>query len=137
MSSSSASALLSQTNELLEKLARLNSNVELYTQIHSLQENFNALEKNYNSLQNNIKTSTCNAQCKDLNARKEPNSVDDFLVQLLLSKYKSNPPPTVPQDVVLKPSAPGVNDYQSSVLKEASTPPLEASAPPLEASAPP
>jgi hypothetical protein len=44
MSSSSASALLSQTNDLLEKLARINSNVELYTQVHSLQQNFNYLE---------------------------------------------------------------------------------------------
>jgi DNA mismatch repair ATPase MutS len=138
MSSSSASALLSQTNDLLEKLARLNSNVELYTQVHSLQQNFNSLEENYNSLQNNIKTSTCNAQCNDLNARNEPNSVEDFLVQLLLSKYKSNPPSTVPQDVVLKSAPPiPINDYQSSLLEQASAPPLEASVPQLEASAPP
>jgi hypothetical protein len=131
------SDLLSQTNDLLEKLARLNSNVKFYTQVHLLQENYNALEENFKSLQNNINSSTCNAQCEDLNSRKEPNSVDDFLVQLLLSKSKSNPPPTVSQDVVLNPPAPYVNDYQSSLLKEASAPPLEASAPPLEASAPP
>jgi hypothetical protein len=126
MSSSSASALLSQTNDLLEKLARINSNVELYTQVHSLQQNFNYLEKKYNSLQNNIKTSTCNAQCNDLNARNEPNSVEDLLVQLLLSKSKSNPPPpTVPQDVVLKSAPPiPINDYQSSLLEQASAPPL-------------
>jgi hypothetical protein len=126
MSSSSASALLSQTNELLEKLARLNSNVELYRQVHSLEEDLNALEKKYESLQNNIKTSTCNAQCENLNKTSESNSVEDFLVQLLLSKSKSNPPPpTVPQDVVLKPAPPiPINDdYQSSLLNQASAPP--------------
>ena len=132
MSSSSASALLSQTNELLAELARLNSNVELYTQVHSLQQNFNSLEEKYNSLQNNIKTSTCNTQCNGLNATSESSSVEGFLALLLLSKYKSNPPPTVPQDVVLP--APNVNDYQSSVLNQASAPSLEV---PLEASAPP
>lgn len=125
MSSSSstetASALLLQTNELLENLARLNSNVELYTQVHSLQQNLNALEENYNSLQNNIKTSICNTQCKDLNTRRDPNSVDDFLVQLLLSK-SNPPPPAVPQEDVILP-APDINDYQSSLLKEASAPP--------------
>ena len=98
-STDSTSALLSQINELLENFARLNSNVELYTQVHLLQQKFNTLEENYNSLQNNIKTSTCNAQCENLNATSESNSVDDFLVQLLLSKSKYNPPPAVPQDV--------------------------------------
>lgn len=133
MSSSSASALLSQTNELLADLARLNSNVELYTQVHSLQQNFNYLEEKYNSLQNNIKTSTCNAQCNDLNATSESNGVEGFLAQLLLSK--SNPlPMVIKEDVVLRSAPPPVNDYQASVLKEASAPPLEA---PLEASAPP
>jgi hypothetical protein len=131
MSSSSAAALLSQINELLENLARLNSNVDLYTQVHSLQENFNALEEKYNSLQNNIKTSTCNTQCENLNTTSESNSVEDFLAQLLLSKSKFNPPPTAPQDVVLRPAA---QYYQSSVLNQASAPPLEV---PLEASAPP
>ena len=119
----SASALLSQTNEVLTNLSRLNSNVELYTQVNSLQKNFNSLEEKYKSLQNNIKTSICNSQCENLNATRDPNSVDDFLIQLLLSRSKSNPPPTVPEDAVLKP-APFVNDYQ------ASAPPLEASAPP-------
>ena len=130
--SESASKLLSQTNELREKLARLKSNVELYKQVRLLQENFNALEENYNSLQDNIKTSTCNTQCNGLNATSESSSVEGFLALLLLSKYKSNPPPTVPQDVVLP--APNVNNYQSSVLNQASAPPLEV---PLEASAPP
>jgi hypothetical protein len=122
LSAETASELLSQTNELLENLARINSNVELYRQVHSLQQNFNALEKNYNSLQDNIKTSTCNTQCNDLNSTSESNGVEQFLAQLLLSKYKSNPPPTVPQDVVLP--TPNVNDYQSSVLNQASAPPL-------------
>ena len=85
----SASKLLSQTNELLKKLARLKSNVELYKQVRLLQENFNALEENYNSLQDNIKTSTCNTQCNGLNATSESSSVEGFLALLLLSKYKS------------------------------------------------
>jgi len=111
-STETASALLSKTNELLADLARLNSNVELYTQVHSLQQNFNSLEEKYNSFQNNIKNSKCKSQCKDLNATSESNGVEGFLAQLLLSK--SNPLPMV--------------------IKEASAPPLE---PPLEASAPP
>jgi hypothetical protein len=122
LSAETASELLSQTNELLENLARINSNVELYRQVHSLQQNFNSLEEKYNSLQDNIKTSTCNSQCNGLNSTSESKSVEQFLAQLLLSKYKSNPPPTVPQDVVLP--APNVNDYQSSVLNQASAPPL-------------
>jgi hypothetical protein len=112
--SSAETALLSQTNELLANLVRLNSNVELYTQVHSLQKNLNALEENYKSLQNNINSSICNAQCKDLNARRDPNSVDDFLVQLLLSKSKSNPPPTVPEDASLLIPAQFVNDERAS-----------------------
>jgi hypothetical protein len=127
------SDLLSQTNVILANLAGLNSNVELYTQIHSLQQNVNALEENYNSLQNNIETSTCNAQCENLNTTKESNNVENFLMELLLSKSKFNPPPTAPQDVILR--APYINDYHSSLLNnKASAPPLdEASAP----SAPP
>jgi hypothetical protein len=131
------SDLLSQTNVILANLAGLNSNVELYTQIHSLQQNVNALEENYNSLQNNIETSTCNAQCENLNTTKESNNVENFLMELLLSKSKFNPPPTAPQDVILRPAAPYINDYHSSLLNnKASAPPLdEASAP--QASAPP
>jgi hypothetical protein len=127
-STETASALLSKTNELLADLARLNSNVELYTQVHSLQQNFNSLEEKYNSFQNNIKNSKCKSQCKNLNTTSESNGVEGFLAQLLLSK--SNPPPTVLKDAAPLP----VNDYQASVLNGASAPPLE---PPLEASAPP
>jgi hypothetical protein len=119
----SESDLLSQTNKLLADLARLNSNVELYTQIHSLQQNFNDLEEIYNSLQNNIKTSRCNAQCENLNATKDLNSVDDFLIELLLSKTKYNPPPMAPQDGILRP-VPSMNDYQNSILNIASAPQL-------------
>lgn len=93
----SASALLSQTNELITNLARLNSNVELYTQVHSLQKNFNTLEEKYKSLQNNINTSTCNAQCEKLNETEEKGSIDEFLVNLLLLKSKSNSA-TVPEN---------------------------------------
>lgn len=88
----SASKLLSQTNQLLKNLEDLNSNVELYAQVHSLQENLTTLEENYNLLQNNLKTLECNTQCNNLNTTKDPNSIDDFLIQLLLFKSKSNSP---------------------------------------------
>ena len=66
-SPASTSQLLSQSNELLANLARLNSNVQLYKQVRLLQENTNGLEKKYESLKKDIKTSTCNSQCKKLN----------------------------------------------------------------------
>lgn len=85
-----SSALAVKTNDLVEKLARLNSNVQLYTQVHSLQQNLNSLEDNYKSLQKDIQTATCNANCKTLNETRDPNSIDDFLIQLLLSKTNSS-----------------------------------------------
>lgn len=87
---STASNLLSQTDDILRNIARLNSNVELYSQLHSLQNNLNTLEENFKSSQDNIKTSTCNSQCATLNSKIEPNGVDDFLIQLLLSKPGSS-----------------------------------------------
>ena len=99
----SASKLLSQTNELLEKLAHLNSNVELHRQVDLLQQNFDSLEKKYKLL---IKTSTCNAQCDNLNTKSDENSVDNFLMKLLLLKSESTlPPPTL-----LVPSAPPLEE---------------------------
>jgi len=88
--STSTSALEVKTNDLIEKLARLNSNVQLYTQVHSLQQNLNTLEETYKSLQKDIQTATCNANCKTLNETRDPNSIDDFLIQLLLSKPNSS-----------------------------------------------
>jgi hypothetical protein len=88
--STSTSALEVKTNDLIEKLARLNSNVQLYTQVHSLQQNLNTLEDNYKSLQKDIQTATCNANCKTLNETRDPNSIDEFLIQLLLSKPNSS-----------------------------------------------
>jgi hypothetical protein len=88
--SASTSALAVETNDLIEKLARLNSNVQLYTQVHSLQQNLNSLEDNYKSLQKDIQAATCNANCKILNETRDPNSIDDFLIQLLLSKPNSS-----------------------------------------------
>jgi predicted nuclease with TOPRIM domain len=130
-SAESESELLSQTNELLTSLARLNSNVQLYTQVNSLQKNLSALEENYKSLQNNIKTSTCNAQCEELNTTIDPNSVDDFLIQLLSYKSKSNPPPpTVPENTVVA-RAQFVEDGR------ASAPPLFEEDDEVRASAPP
>jgi NAD-dependent SIR2 family protein deacetylase len=89
-SAASSSVLAVKTNDLIEKLARLNSNVQLYTQVHSLQQNLNSLEDNYKSLQKDIQTATCNANCKTLNETRDPNSIDDFLIQLLLSKTNSS-----------------------------------------------
>jgi len=86
----STSALAVKTNDLIEKLARLNSNVQLYTQVHSLQQNLNSLEDNYKSLQKDIQAATCNANCKTLNETRDPNSIDEFLIQLLLSKPNSS-----------------------------------------------
>jgi hypothetical protein len=91
---SSASKLLSQTNEIIKNLERLKSNVDLYEEVHSLQKNLNTLEETYNSLQNNLKTSECNAQCESLNTTKDPHSIDDFLINLLLLKSKSKSPIT-------------------------------------------
>ena len=88
--SDSASELAIKTNDLIKKIARLNSNVQLYTQLHSLQQNLNSLEGNYKSLQKDIQSATCNASCKTLNETRDPNSIDDFLIQLLLSKSNSN-----------------------------------------------
>ena len=85
-----SSVLAVKTNDLIEQLARLNSNVQLYTQVHSLQQNLNNLEDNYKSLQKNIQAATCNANCKTLNETRDPNSIDDFLIQLLLSKTNSS-----------------------------------------------
>lgn len=85
-----SSALAVKTNDLIEQLARLNSNVQLYTQVHSLQQNLNSLEDNYKSLQKDIQTATCNTKCKTLNETRDPNSIDDFLIQLLLSKTNSS-----------------------------------------------
>jgi NAD-dependent SIR2 family protein deacetylase len=111
------SELLSQANELLADLARLNSNVELYTQVNSLQQNLVSLEENVTSFQNNLKTATCNKQCKDLNTKKDPNSVEDLLVQLLLYNQKPSAPEPSAPPLELEPSAPPLE--------------LEPSAPPL------
>ena len=129
-SAESASKLLSQTNEVLTNLTRLNSNVQLYTQVDSLQKNLIALEENYKSLQNTIKTSTCNAQCEDLNTTRDPNSVDDFLIQLLLSRSKANSP----ENTVFT-GAKFVYDNQPSAppfFEEEEEEQLSASAPPEE-----
>jgi hypothetical protein len=89
----SVSKLLSQTNQLLKNLEDLNLNIDLYVEVHSLQENLTTLEENYNLLQNNLKTLECNTQCNNLNTI-EPKGVDDLLIKLLLfkSKSKSNSP---------------------------------------------
>ena len=105
--STSASDLMMKTNKLIEELSRLNSNVQLYAQVRSLQEELHLLQENYQSLQKNRKTATCNANCKILNETKEPNSIDDFLIQLLLSKSDYSPPP-----FAFAPSAPPLNEEE-------------------------
>lgn len=127
--SESVSNLLKKTNEINTMLKRLNSNVQLYNQVQSLQKNVNGLEERYNSLKENIKTSTCNDQCKKLNETKDPNSIDDFLINLILSKY--NPPATVPPATTS-----GISTPLLLMNNQASAPPLEAE-PPLQVSAPP
>lgn len=101
----SASKLLSQTNELLANITLLNSNVQLYRQVRSLEEDLNALEKMYESL---IKTSTCNAQCEKLNTKSDENSVDNFLMGLLLSKSNSTLPsaPLLVEEISTSPNPP-------------------------------
>ncbi len=115
--STSASALAVKTNDLIEKLARLNSNVQLYTQVHSLQQNLNSLEENYRSLQKDIQTATCNANCKTLNETRDPNSIDEFLIQLLLSKPNSSSASTASSTsiVALTPSAPPLFEQSEEV----------------------
>jgi len=115
--STSASALAVKTNDLIEKLARLNSNVQLYTQVHSLQQNLNSLEENYRSLQKDIQTATCNANCKTLNETMDTNSIDDFLIRLLLLKPNSSSASTASATSIgaLAPSAPPLFEQSEEV----------------------
>lgn len=121
LTAESASKLLSQINELLVNLTLLNEHAELYSKINLLNENMYALEKNYNSL---IETSTCNAQCENLNTTSEQNSVERFLMDILLSGSKPNPPPLPPPE----PSAPP--EEPSAPLEKPSAPLQKPSAPP-------
>jgi hypothetical protein len=119
--SESASELLSKANELSTQLKRLKSTVQLYTQVTSLKTNLDDLEKKYESSQSNAQ---CKKQCNKLN-KKDSNSVDEFLIHLLL---KANSSPMVPENALVPP-AQFVEDDRGSA------PPLfeqeEASAPPL------
>lgn len=117
--SESVSNLLTKTNEISKILKHLNSNVQLYTQVQSLQKNFNSLEETYKSLKENVKTSTCNEQCKNLNETKEPSSIDEFLINLILSKHNPSPA-TVPSEVTTSNSTPFF-----ATNSEASAPPLD------------
>ena len=124
----SSSNLLEKTNEISKMLKRLNSNVQLYNQVQSLQTSVNGLEEKYKSLKENIKTSICNDQCEKLNETKDSNSIDDFLINLILSKY--NPPATASSVTTT-----GISTPFLLTNNQASAPPLEevveVSAPPL------
>jgi hypothetical protein len=109
-STSVVTASVSQTNELLANLTRLKKNVDIYTKVRLLKEKVNALEENYNDLKNNAINSRCTTQCQDLNKMMYPNSVDNFLIQLLLSSKSSAPQ--------LLPSAPPLAEIEADDANE-------------------
>lgn len=111
----SISNLLKKANETSTMLKRLNSNIKLYNRVQSLEKNLNSLEEKYKSL----KISTCNEQCNKLNETKDDGSIDDFFINLILSKYN---PSTTPL-----PSAPPFEETSAPPFEEAapSAPPFE------------
>jgi predicted nuclease with TOPRIM domain len=117
--SESASNLLKKTNEINTMLKRLNSNVQLYNQVQSLQKNVNDLEERCKSLNENIKTSICKDQCKKLNETKDPNSIDEFLIHLILSKDNAA---SIPETT----TTPGTSTpfFVTASNNQASAPPL-------------
>ena len=86
-------------------------------------------QKNVEELQKNAK---CKKNCKGLK-KIDPNSVDDFLIQLLLST-SSSPPESAPsiEDIykIAKPSAPPLEEPLEEPIEKPPAP-LEPSAPSL------
>ena len=113
-------------NEILKQLEGLESNVSLYKNVISMGKNVADFQKNVEEMKKNAK---CSKNCKGLK-KVDPNSVDDFLIQLLLSTSSaaSSPPPSI-EDIykIAKPSAPPLEEP----LEEPIEKPLEPSAPPL------
>ena len=99
-----ASELLSKINKLIANITRLKTNANIYTRILLLKEKVNTLEEEINDLKKNAinSNSKCTTQCEDLNKMINSGSVDDFLIQLLLSTKNSAEPSAAPQ---LLPSA--------------------------------
>ena len=99
MSTETESTLRIQINDMTKKLSQLKSNVDLYTQVRSLQQELQLLKNNYNLLQKNAETAKCGRNCMTLSQNQDPNSVDSFLIELL--HKKGSQPPALPP-----PSAP-------------------------------
>ena len=100
MSTETESILQIQINDMIKKLSQLKSNVDLYTQVRSLQQELQILKNNYNLLQKNAETAKCSRNCMTLSQNEDPKSVDRFLIELLLLHKKGSQPPA------LIPSAP-------------------------------
>ena len=115
-------------NEILKQIEGLESNVALYKNVISMGKNVADFQKNVEELQKNAK---CKKNCKGLK-KVDPNSVDDFLIQLLLSTSSAtSPPESAPsiEDIykIAKPSAPPLEE----TIEEPIEKPLEPSAPSL------
>ena len=98
MSTETESTLRIQINDMTKKLSQLKSNVDLYTQVRSLQQELQILKNNYNLLQKNAETAKCGRNCMTLSQNQDPNSVDSFLIELLHKKGSQPPalPPSAP-----------------------------------------
>jgi len=101
MSTETESTLRIKINDMVKKLSQLKSNVDLYTQVRSLQQELQILKNNYNLLQKNAETAKCGRNCMTLSQNEDPNSVDSFLIELLHKKGSLVRPPAL-----LSPSAP-------------------------------
>ena len=114
-------------NEILKQLEGLESNVALYKNVISMGKNVADFQKNVEEMKKNAK---CSKNCKDLK-KIDPNSVDDFLIQLLLSTSSASPPPNI-EDIykIAKPSAPPLEEPLEEPIEKPPAP-LEPSAPPL------
>jgi 5-methylcytosine-specific restriction endonuclease McrBC GTP-binding regulatory subunit McrB len=118
-------------NEILKQLEGLESNVALYKNVISMGKNVADFQKNVEEMQKNAK---CKKNCKGLK-KIDPNSVDDFLIQLLLSTSSAtSPPESAPsiEDIykIAKPSAPPLEEPLEESLEKPPAP-LEPSAPSL------
>ena len=89
--STSAPELLKKTNDILENLKKLESNVSLFNQLQVLEQNLNKTKQDFDSFKDNIDTTKCNAQCKAINKEDEQNTVDVFLNSLQPTHFGSTP----------------------------------------------
>ena len=121
--SNDVQVILAKLANLRERQKRIESDIQrfglinitdeaIYRKVQKLQDRMNKIKNTLEAFKNNSK---CNEQCESIRSTKDNNSVDEFLL-----------------DLILKSAAPSKPSFL-----EPSAPPLEASAPPLEASAPP